>query len=261
MIKLDDCAILHYRLGKEYAQSLSKKFAREEFKKAYELDSYNADICQCYALSLFEEKQYSQAYTIINQAIELAKEKQVLQDNILLYIYYTKAMILQKQKKNEEALKAYLLAQQYKDEPNFDVHQFKFVTLINENAVYEYLHQKRDYTAAQSDKEYHTLKAMTVGNVYSIGHSIYKNIASSLVKKYKINPLKARAASGNLFSTVLASKDFSLTAKMSFSKSYVFGNYSFYIKQAFFCLDILCIPQAPGNIPRRPCIFSNNQVQ
>ena len=96
MITLDDHFMLHYRLGKEYLESGTKRYMRTEYERAYQLNPNHPMICKNYAVVCLEEKRYEEGLEAITKAEGSENELVIL----------VKAILLQKLKRYDEAFEA-----------------------------------------------------------------------------------------------------------------------------------------------------------
>lgn len=187
MIALDESAQLHYQLGKEYSFTSSKKYAREEYKKAYELDPNDGTICKAMALVYFEEKDYQKAYEIINHAIKQCHQSCASRKDALLYAYATKAIIAQKLQKHDLALASLIKAYQYVDNYKSEIHNLSFISLKTEASALNILYNV--YNEAIVDNNSKVYHLMIISTVFKIGNNLYKNLIDSELKNHPISLL------------------------------------------------------------------------
>lgn len=231
MIELDDCAQLHYMLGKEYSRSSSKKYAREEYRKAYVLDNDDGTILKAMALTLLEEKNYNEAYEIINQSIKQCLKDECSRENTLLYAYASKAVIAKKLKKEEEALGCLVKAYHYADNYTFEVHKIPTMALLTEAAMLSFLYNINDEKFTSSS-DY----LIRLSMVYGIGKTIYKKIIDDAIKAHPIsafNKLKLHN-----FNVLFLKSDDMFIMKHGLTKSYYYGHIALYILSSVSNFDI-----------------------
>ena len=220
MIEVDNSAQLHYLLGKEYYSSSSKKLAREAYKKAYELDNNDGTILKDMALTLLEEKNYNEAYEMINQSIQQCLKDECSRKNTLLYAYASKAVIAKKLKKEDESLGCLIKAYEYADDYAFEIHKFPLATIITEASALSFLHNVGLYSQ--------TICLELIAIFYEIGKKTYKQIIDAEMKNHSLSFFnKLKTHNLNVLSST-RNESFFIT-KNNLAKSYYYGYRGIYI--------------------------------
>lgn len=225
MIALDDHFMLHYRLGKEYLESGTKRYMKSEYERAYQLNPNHPMICKNYAVVCLEEKRYEEGLEAITKAEGSENELVIL----------VKAILLQKLKRYDEALQALVVAIERCKTYKFEWHFYGANDLFTSASILEFLYEKKG--AVQFEEMYYLHQIYRIAAFYGIGKNVYKQIFENNRLKHNILAYGANLPNSP---TVIRNEE-CWVKKTTLSKMFYIGSQGIYVYSTLFTVGLTFI--------------------